>query len=324
MNYKVTISGVAALQECIEFVSFKVESTPDDYKGKAYTLGSMIIEGKIGTDEKTVPLYKWASIPSTSSDCYKEITVEQTHADQLLRKVTFSKAFVVDYSEFHIDKAGEGCFSLHVRQFVGDNIECSDGSPKQTPINDNIADKIFNRKFGSPQPKGNLVNNDSMKLIEGMGGRPTDLTERFTEEKGRKELATSKVGQQTLEFIDKHNLQVGLTYEPPPDKFTQGVYLQSLNITKVFLENHHEGGIMEVAQTTIHEVTHHMGIRGSKRAEMLCRIRELKHIYKNMRIPKSILKEQYDIVYNGKEYSKLPLGNISDILDLTKGWGKFK
>ncbi|HEX9060097.1 MAG TPA: DNA/RNA non-specific endonuclease [Clostridia bacterium] len=128
MFYKVTISDVATLQECIEFVSFRVKSPPDDYKGKAYPLGSMIIEGKIGTDEKTVPLYKWASIPSTDPDCYKEITVEQTHADQLIRKVTFSKAFVVDYSESHTDKTGIGYFSLYVRQFAGVDIECSDGN----------------------------------------------------------------------------------------------------------------------------------------------------------------------------------------------------
>ncbi|HEX9063053.1 MAG TPA: hypothetical protein VF941_23005 [Clostridia bacterium] len=127
MNYKVTITDVATLQECIEFVSFKVESPPDDYKGKSYHFNSMTIEGKIGTDEKTLPLYKWSLIPSTSPDCYKEITVEQTHEEQMIRKVTFSKAFVVDYSESHIEKTGEGYFSLYVRQFVGEDIECSDG-----------------------------------------------------------------------------------------------------------------------------------------------------------------------------------------------------
>ena len=142
MNYTVTITDIATLQECIEFVSFKVESPPDDYKGKSYHFNSMIIEGKIGTDEKILPLYKWSLIPSTSPDCYKEITVEQTHEDQLIRKVTFSKAFVVDYSESHIEKAGEGYFSLYVRQFAGEDVECSDGNPvvsieKKKEVKDN-------------------------------------------------------------------------------------------------------------------------------------------------------------------------------------------
>ncbi|HEX9061473.1 MAG TPA: hypothetical protein VF941_14930 [Clostridia bacterium] len=64
MNYKVT-TDVATLQECKEFVSFRVESPPDDYRGKSYHFNSMIIEGKIGTDEKALPLYKWSLIPST-------------------------------------------------------------------------------------------------------------------------------------------------------------------------------------------------------------------------------------------------------------------
>lgn len=144
MNYKVTITDVAILQECIEFVSFKVGSPPDEYKGKSYHFNSMTIEGKIGTDEKILPLYKWSLIPSTSPDCYKVLTVEQTHEDQLIRKVTFSKAFVVDYSESHMEKAGEGYFSLYVRQFVGDDIECSDASvkiEKKKEIKDNSSVK---------------------------------------------------------------------------------------------------------------------------------------------------------------------------------------
>lgn len=315
MSYKVTISNNIILQDCIEFVSFRVKSSPDDYKGKAYPLNSMIIEGKIGTDEKIIPLYQWSLISSTNPECYKEITVEQTHADQLIRKVTFSKAFVVDYSESHTEKTGEGYFSLCVRQFVGIDVEASDGQAQAPPTSE-IADVILNRKFTTPQSK----EYDSMKIVEGMGGRPTDTSERFTEEKVREELATSKVGRQTLDFIDKHNIPVGLTYEPRTDG-ALGVCLKDSKVVKVFLTNHDEG-IKQVAQTVIHEVTHFMGVQGSKKAELYCRIRELKHTYKDMRIPKKILKAEFDQVYKKKSYSNLPEGSISEILSVTKGWVK--
>ncbi len=135
MVYKVTISDIAVLQECIEFVSFKVEQAPDDYTGKAYPLSSMIIEGRIGTDEKTISLYHWATTPSTDPNCYKEITVEQSYEDQLIRKVTFSKAFVVDYSETHTDKTGIGYFSLYVRQLAGIDIKTNEeGQDSKTLI----------------------------------------------------------------------------------------------------------------------------------------------------------------------------------------------
>ncbi len=196
MSYKVTISNSIILQDCIEFVSFRVKSPPDDYKGKAYPLNSMIIEGKIGTDEKIIPLYQWSLISSANPECYKEITVEQTNADQLIRKVTFSKAFVVDYSESHTEKTGEGYFSLCVRQFVGIDVEASDGQAQAPPASE-IADTILNRKFETPSPKENVINDDSMKIIEGMGGRPKDSWERCTVDQARAELATSKMGQQT-------------------------------------------------------------------------------------------------------------------------------
>jgi len=38
-------------------------------------------------------------LPATNPDCYNVITVELIKDNQLVRKVCFSEAFVVDYSE---------------------------------------------------------------------------------------------------------------------------------------------------------------------------------------------------------------------------------
>jgi predicted proteasome-type protease len=101
MSYKVTISGGTVLENCIEHVSFSVD-TPNDYNSNIRN--SMIITGQIDTEESTVSLYEWALIPATNSGCYKEITVEQYQKNLLVRKVTFSKAFVIDYSENYSKK----------------------------------------------------------------------------------------------------------------------------------------------------------------------------------------------------------------------------
>jgi|LSQX01.1.fsa_nt_gb hypothetical protein len=143
MTYKVAVSNGMVLEKCIQSVSFNVDPPPDDfYSTRTYTVKSMTITGKIGTDEKTIGLYEWALIPATNPDCYKEITVEQTRADQLVRKVKFPKAFVIDYSESFSNKEGVGYFSLFVRQFAGLDIECTNEATQQTdtteaePVND--------------------------------------------------------------------------------------------------------------------------------------------------------------------------------------------
>ena len=122
MSYKVTISD-AVLEKCIEHVTFYVD-TPNHYDMRTDPKNSMIITGKIDTDEGTAILYKWALLPATNPDCYKEITVEYTKDSQLVRKVCFSKAFVVDYSESYSNYSGVGTFTLYVRQFRRKDIEC--------------------------------------------------------------------------------------------------------------------------------------------------------------------------------------------------------
>ena len=123
MSYKVTISNGTTLEECIENVSFLSDTTIDNSISNKSKRNSMIIKGKIDTDESITVFYQWALISGNNSDCYKEITVEHYNKDLLVRKVTFSKAFVVDYSESYSKHYGVGTFTIHIRQFYNKDIE---------------------------------------------------------------------------------------------------------------------------------------------------------------------------------------------------------
>lgn len=60
MSYKVTISGGIILKECIEHVSFCVDDSRN----------SIIITGKVDTDESTVALYQWSMLSGKDLNCY--------------------------------------------------------------------------------------------------------------------------------------------------------------------------------------------------------------------------------------------------------------
>ncbi|OPZ92154.1 MAG: hypothetical protein BWY74_01728 [Firmicutes bacterium ADurb.Bin419] len=140
MSYKVTIQDTV-LEKCIEHVTFNVD-TPNHYDMRTDPKNSMIITGKIDTDEGTALLYKWALLPATNSDCYKEITIEYTKDNQLVRKVCFPKAFVVDYSENYSNYSGVGTFKLYVRQFRGKDIECTGQTSRQSSEVSNVTEEV--------------------------------------------------------------------------------------------------------------------------------------------------------------------------------------
>jgi len=123
MAYKVTISDGTILEKSIESVTFKADTPPDPYCMRTYTINSMQITGRIGAGEKTISLYEWSLLPANNPNCYKEIVVEQTHADQTVRIVKFSKAFVVDYLESYSKGTGVGYFSIFIRQLADVDIE---------------------------------------------------------------------------------------------------------------------------------------------------------------------------------------------------------
>lgn len=97
--------------------------TPNDSNARSTDVGAtMRISGKIitATDgdnaDDTKKLALWSLVPAEKSDCYRKVTLEVIAADQVVRKVYFPNAFVVDYTETYGDTEGVGTFSLYIKQ----------------------------------------------------------------------------------------------------------------------------------------------------------------------------------------------------------------
>ncbi len=147
MAYKVTISDGTILEKSIDSVTFNADTPSDNfYEMRTYTINSMTITGRIGAGEKTISLYEWALLPANNPKCYKEIEVEQTHAGELIRKVKFSMAFVVDYSESFAKQEGVGYFSILVRQLSEIDIDVTSQSPQGAVI-DSKSEAIIEKEI---------------------------------------------------------------------------------------------------------------------------------------------------------------------------------
>ena len=97
--------------------------TPDDSNARSTdVVNTMIIEGKILTAvggeaaDDTMKIAKWSCVRAESSDSYREATIEVVYANQIIRKIFFPNAFVVDYEEHYFDTEGVGTFTLVIRQ----------------------------------------------------------------------------------------------------------------------------------------------------------------------------------------------------------------
>lgn len=125
MGFKVKIEGAETIDlsiESVETVKFSTD-TPQDTNARSKDVGStMIITGKILTAvdgdpfDSTRKMGTWSLVPAEKADCYRKITVEVISADQVIRKITYPNAFVVDYEEHFGDTEGIGTFRLMVRQ----------------------------------------------------------------------------------------------------------------------------------------------------------------------------------------------------------------
>lgn len=125
MGFKVTIEGNETIDlsiESIQTVSLKTD-TPLDSNARSTDLGSTItISGKILTAvdgdpfDSTRKMALWSLIPAEKADCYRKLSVEVIAASQVVRKIHFPNAFVVDYSEKFGDEEGVGTFKLIVKQ----------------------------------------------------------------------------------------------------------------------------------------------------------------------------------------------------------------
>lgn len=97
--------------------------TPDDSNARSTDVGATLrITGKIitATDgdnaDDTIKLALWSIVPAEKADCYRKVTLEVIAADQVVRKIHFPNAFVVDYTERYGDTEGVGEFTLYIKQ----------------------------------------------------------------------------------------------------------------------------------------------------------------------------------------------------------------
>lgn len=125
MGFRVLIEGADKISLGVESVKKVVlkTDTPKDSNARSKDVGStMIISGKILTAldgeefDSTRQMGVWSLIPAEKADCYRKVTVEVLSADQIIRKIFFPNAFVVDYKEHFGDTEGVGTFELIIKQ----------------------------------------------------------------------------------------------------------------------------------------------------------------------------------------------------------------
>ena len=96
---------------------------PHDSNARSTDLGStVLITGKIlaavdgETADDTSKIARWALVPAENADCYRNVWIAVSGAYQLVRQITLTNAFVIDYKEDFSDEAGTGIFTLLIKQ----------------------------------------------------------------------------------------------------------------------------------------------------------------------------------------------------------------
>ena len=125
MGIRLTIEGAETIsldEHSIQSYKF-ITDTPDDSNARSTdVVNTMILTGRILTAvdgdaaDDTMKIAKWSVVRAESSDSYRKATVEIVSANQIVRKVHFPNAFVVDYQERYGDTEGIGEFTLVIRQ----------------------------------------------------------------------------------------------------------------------------------------------------------------------------------------------------------------
>ncbi|AWB43673.1 membrane-associated protease 1 [Paenibacillus sp. CAA11] len=125
MGFRLKVEGAETIELGLDNIQTVVydTDTPDDSNARSTDVGSTLkISGKIltATDgdkaDDTLKLATWSLVPAEKADCYRKLTLEVISADQVVRKVEFPNAFVVDYKEHYGDTEGVGTFTLYVKQ----------------------------------------------------------------------------------------------------------------------------------------------------------------------------------------------------------------
>lgn len=125
MGFRLTIEGqnetISLGMDNITTAHFKSD-TPDDSNARATDLGSIMeVAGKIitpvdGEPDDTMKLATWSQVSAEKADAYRNVILEVIAGDQVVRKVTFPNAFVVDYTEDFGHTEGIGTFNLFIKQ----------------------------------------------------------------------------------------------------------------------------------------------------------------------------------------------------------------
>jgi hypothetical protein len=97
--------------------------TPEDSNARStdqYT--QLILTGKVipsvasADGEPTVALDRWAAVTDDKAEAYRNVAVKVTESGVILREYKLPNAFVVNYEVDYSDLAGNGLFTLLVRQ----------------------------------------------------------------------------------------------------------------------------------------------------------------------------------------------------------------
>jgi hypothetical protein len=125
MGFRLKIEGAETIElgaENVLNVSYKTD-TPDDSNARSTDVGAILtVTGKIITAvdgdsaDDTMKLAMWSLVSAEKADCYRKVTLEVISADQVVRKVSFPNAFVVDYNEDYSDSGGVGYFTVVLKQ----------------------------------------------------------------------------------------------------------------------------------------------------------------------------------------------------------------
>ncbi|MDC0762172.1 MULTISPECIES: membrane-associated protease 1 [Brevibacillus] len=125
MGFRLKVEGSETIElgmDNIQTVKYDTD-TPDDSNARSTDVGATLkLTGKIitATDgdsaDDTMKLALWSLVPAEKADCYRKVTLEVIAADQVIRKIYFPNAFVVDYNESFGDTEGVGTFSIFIKQ----------------------------------------------------------------------------------------------------------------------------------------------------------------------------------------------------------------
>ncbi|GEB35771.1 MULTISPECIES: membrane-associated protease 1 [Brevibacillus] len=125
MGFRLKVEGSETIElgmDNIQTVKYDTD-TPDDSNARSTDVGATLrLTGKIitATDgdsaDDTMKLALWSLVPAEKADCYRKVTLEVIAADQVIRKIYFPNAFVVDYNETFGDTEGVGTFSIFIKQ----------------------------------------------------------------------------------------------------------------------------------------------------------------------------------------------------------------